>query len=161
MRNWRSSALIGGVIAVVLLGSSGCVRKKAPEPTEDQAAGASEPAKPEWAKRSSPVRIEATMATMPYKRDDYPATFKKFGASLIPQIDADRKKAAEITAMYEACDFVQSTQVTSRSPTSNRHYWVECGNLTRTYFDEASLKKGEPVDLQTKADWIKDGLKDW
>ena len=111
------------------------------------------------ARHDQPVRIEG-IAVDPYARDQYPATFAKFGGAVVA-VNSDRKEAADIAATYADCDYVQNAQITTASPMVNRRYWVECGNLTRLYFDEDSLRKGEPVELQTKANWIANGLKDW
>ena len=108
---------------------------------------------------NSPSPIE-NLAIEPYTKEDYPGVVAKFG-SAIPAVNADRKTAAEIAARSDECDSVQNAQVSTRSPKANRHYWVECGNLTRLYFDEASLAKGKPVEIQIKADWLANGLKEW
>ncbi|WP_194954027.1 hypothetical protein [Sphingopyxis solisilvae] len=129
------------------------------KPTEVAAAPPPMPAKKEAieTKTTSPI---TNLAIAPYTKEDYPGVVAKFG-SAIPAINADRKKAAEIAARSGACDSVQNSQVSRRSPKDNRHYWVECGNLTRLYFDETSLAEGEPVEIQTKADWLANGLKEW
>lgn len=115
------------------------------------------PEKEVEAKSPSPIE---NLAIAPYTKEDYPGVVAKFG-SAIPGVNADRKTAAEIAARSDECDSVQNAQVSTRSPKANRHYWVECGNLTRLYFDEASLSEGKPVEIQTKADWLANGLKEW
>jgi hypothetical protein len=97
------------------------------------------------------------MAIASYTRDDYPAVVAKFG-SAIPAINRDRKAAADIAALDERCDRVTNVQIASRSPKANRKYWAECGNLTRFRFDEQSLAKGEVLTVQTRGDFIRDGL---
>lgn len=130
----------------------------ATKPSEVAAAPAPMPEeKAVETKNPSPIE---ELAIAPYTKEDYPGVVAKFGGA-IPAINADRKKAAEIAAQSDACDTVQNSQVSSRSPMANRHYWVECGNLTRLYFDEKSIASGNPVALQTKADWMAEGLQEW
>ncbi len=97
------------------------------------------------------------MATDPYTRSQYPTTVAKFGKS-IPAINADRRKASEIAIKDPRCSGVSNAQVSTNSPKVNRRYWVECGNLTRFRFDQASIAKGEPVSVQTIQDMGRDGL---
>lgn len=120
---------------------------------------ASPPEEPVSMDRNEPVGI-SSIAIDAYTRDQYPATFQKFG-SAVTNINADRFAAASIAALNPDCDYVENSQVTTRSPKQNRRYWVECRNLTRLYFDEESLARNEAVEVQTKAIWIADGLKDW
>lgn len=100
------------------------------------------------------------IALMPYTRDQYPQTFAKYGKA-IPALERDRAKAAKIAAAHPNCDVVQNVQITTQSPKVNRRYWVECSNITRLFFDEASLADGKPVKVQTVADMGRDGLAVW
>lgn len=100
------------------------------------------------------------IALQPYTRDQYPQTVAKYGKA-IPALERDRAKAAEIAAAHPDCDVVQNVQVTTRSPKINRRYWAECSNITRLFFDEASLAEGKPVKVQTVADMGRDGLAEW
>lgn len=100
------------------------------------------------------------IALMPYTRDQFPQTVAKYGKA-IPALERDRAKAAKIAAAHPDCDVVQNVQVTTRSPKVNRRYWVECSNITRLFFDEASLAEGKPAKVQTVADMGRDGLAQW
>lgn len=99
----------------------------------------------------------APTAVEPYTKRNYPDTVRRFGKA-IPAINADRKKAAEIAAGDQRCNGGSNAQIATRSPSVNRRYWVECSNLTRFRFDEASLAKGEPTGVQTVLDMARDGL---
>lgn len=105
---------------------------------------------------ANPATIEPS-AIEPYAAGSYPDTVRKFGKA-ISAVNADRKAAAKIAAADPRCNGVSNAQVSTRSPMVNRRYWVECGNLTRFRFDEASLAKGEPVSVQTVKDMARDGL---
>ena len=100
------------------------------------------------------------IALLPYTRDQFPETVAKYGKA-IPALERDRAKAAEIAASHPDCDVVQNVQVTTRSPKVNRRYWVECSNITRLFFDEASLLIGQPAKVQTVADMGRDGVAEW
>ena len=100
------------------------------------------------------------IALMPYTRDQYPQTVAKYG-NAIPALERDRAKAAKIAATHPDCDVVLNVQVTTRSPKVNRRYWAECSNITRLFFDEASLTAGKSVKVQTVADMGRDGLSEW
>lgn len=100
------------------------------------------------------------IALMPYTRDQFPQTVAKYG-NAIPALERDRAKAAKIAAAHPDCEVVRNVQVTTRSPKVNRRYWVECSNITRLFFDEASLAEGKPAKVQTVADMGRDGLAQW
>lgn len=100
------------------------------------------------------------LAIEPYTLADYPETVKKFG-DLVPTINSARKNAAKIAAKDARCDGVTNAQITSHSTTSDRHYWVECNNVSRFYFDEDSIARGKPSHVQTVDDMGRDGLLDW
>ncbi len=108
-------------------------------------------------KATQPKGEISSMATDPYTRSQYPTTVAKFGKS-IPAINDDRRRISEIAIKDPRCNGVSNAQVSSNSPKVNRRYWVECGNLTRLRFDQASIAKGEPVSVQTIQDMGRDGL---
>lgn len=161
LRHMKSTdkLILSGFAIIIAIGLVGAVL--APQKaTKTKAAEVSVAAeKPVSAQRTKPVGI-SEIASSAYTRDQYPTTFAKFG-SAVRDINADRLKAAKIAALHSDCDYVENAQITTRSLTKNRRYWVECSNLTRLFFDEESLARGEPVEVQTKTIWMRDGLKDW
>lgn len=162
MGKFLKAGLVTCLVFVVVIAALGSPDPNLNQTTREAAAVATDvetPLEIEPARRNTPAHID-DIAIDPYTRDQYPTTYRKFGAT-VSALNADRKKAAEIAATYVDCEGVENSQVTTHSPKINRRYWVECSNLTRLYFDEESLAKDRPVELQTKADWIADGLKDW
>jgi len=148
-----------GIIVVIGMMSAAMTPKTAPAIGGETAAVASPTDEPVSVNRKVPVGI-SSIASGAYTRDQYPSTFQKFG-SAIQQINVDRLAAAKIASLNKDCDYVENSQIITRSPKQNRRYWVECRNLTRLFFDEESLARNEAVTVQTKAKWIRDGLKDW
>ncbi|MFV0645415.1 MAG: hypothetical protein ACK5NN_13110 [Sphingomonadaceae bacterium] len=148
---------IGVISAAMAPNPPSAVAAENASPEADMVAPS--PEVPVFARRTAPVGI-SSIASGAYTRAEYPTTFRKFGGA-VSDINADRLAAANIAALYEDCDYVENSQITTRSPMQNRRYWVECRNLTRLFFDQESLARGEPVEVQTKAVWLQDGLKDW
>lgn len=112
-------------------------------------------------RRDVPVRIEVD-AVDPYTRDQYPAVIRQFGV-LVPSINAERQKSAEIAATYLQCDYVSNVQITNHSTKKIRRYFVDCGNGARVFIDKSAISKGDAFDIQTKDEYLASGLnhQDW
>ena len=101
-----------------------------------------------------------TIAIDPYTRADYPDVVRQWG-KLIPTINRERKRAAQLAAQDPRCDGVDNAQITDRGTRENRHFMIECNNLTRIYFDSASLKAGRLAIVRTQADMGAQGVLDY
>lgn len=100
------------------------------------------------------------VAVDPYTRADYPEVVREWG-KLVPTINRERKQAAQIASRNTRCDGVDNAQITDGGTKTNRHYMIECNNLTRIYFDSASLVAGRPSIVRTQADIGAQGMPDW
>ena len=107
----------------------------------------------------SPVPIDPNAAD-PYTRENYPKTVRQFGI-LIPVINRERIDIAKIVSEDARCDAVQNVQITEGSVGDFRRYIADCANITRFFFDREAIKQGKPAHLQTQADMINNGLRDW
>lgn len=96
----------------------------------------------------------------PYTRADYPDVVRQWG-KLIPTINRERKLAATIAAKDPRCDGVDNSQLTDHGSRNDRHYMVECNNITRIYFDGKSLAEHRPALVRTEADMGAQGILDW
>lgn len=96
----------------------------------------------------------------PYTRADYPDVVRQWG-KLIPTINRERKLAATIAAKDPRCDGVDNAQLTDHGSRINRHYMVECNNITRLYFDAKSLAEHRPALVRTEADMGAQGILNW
>jgi hypothetical protein len=142
-----SNFLIGGVVLATVghyIGSLG-------------GAAMIEPPKQADTRPASPIDQGATD---PYTRADYPDVVRQFG-KLIPTINTERRKVAEIASHDSRCDGVENVQITDKSSKDHRRYMAECANSTRFYFDQTSFTNGVAVGIQTWDDILRDGLRDW
>lgn len=96
----------------------------------------------------------------PYTRADYPDVVRQWG-KLIPTINRERKLAANIAAKDPRCDGVDNAQLTDHGSRTDRHYMVECNNITRLYFNAKSLAERRPALVRTEADMGAQGILDW
>lgn len=96
----------------------------------------------------------------PYNRADYPDVVRQWG-KLIPTINKERKMAAQIAAKDPRCDGVSNAQITDHGSRNNRHYMIECNNITRFYFDGKSLAEHRPALVRTEADMGAQGILDY
>lgn len=99
-------------------------------------------------------------AVDPYTRADYPDVVARWG-KLVPTINRERKLAAQIAARDPRCDGVDNAQITDHGSRSDRHYMVECNNITRIYFDGKSLAEHRPALVRTEADMGAQGILDF
>jgi hypothetical protein len=99
-------------------------------------------------------------AVDPYDRANYPEVVRRWG-SLVPVINRERSVAAKIAARDARCDGVVNVQITDHGARNDRHYMVECNNLTRVYFDGKSLKAQTSALVRTQADMGAQGVLDW
>jgi hypothetical protein len=100
------------------------------------------------------------IAVDPYTRADYPDVVARWG-KLVPTINRERKLAAEIASRDPRCDGVTNAQITDRGSRFDRHYMVECNNITRVYFDGKSLAARRSALVRTEADMGAQGVLDW
>ena len=100
------------------------------------------------------------IALDPYTKADYPDVVKRWRA-ILPVVERERRLSAKLAAANPKCDGVLNAQVTDHGSSNNRHYMTECNNLTRIYFDTASLRKRIPASLRTQADMGAAGMMDW
>lgn len=118
------------------------------------AAESAELADPTKAGTIDPIAVD------PYTRAGYPDVVRKWGR-FVPTINRERKRAAEIASRDARCDGVDNAQITDGGTRTNGHYMAECNNLTRIYFDSASLVAGRPAMVHTQADMGAQGMLDW
>ena len=118
------------------------------------AAESVEDADPAKVGKIDPIAID------PYTRAEYPDVVRQWG-KLIPTINRERKRAAQLAAKDPRCDGVDNAQITDHGTRSNRHYMTECNNLTRIYFDSISLEAGRPAVVRTQADMGAQGVLDY
>jgi hypothetical protein len=116
----------------------------------------------ESAEDADPSKIGAidAIAIDPYTRADYPDVVRQWG-KLIPTINRERKLAAAIASKDPRCDGVDNAQITDHGSRTNRHYMVECNNITRLYFDAKSLAEHHPSLVRTEADMGAQGILNW
>ena len=100
------------------------------------------------------------IAVDPYTRADYPDVAARWG-KLVPTLNRERKLAAAIAAKDPRCDGVTNAQITDHGSRSDRHYMVECNNITRIYFDGKSLDAHRAALVRTEADMGAQGILDW
>lgn len=99
-------------------------------------------------RRTHPVKIEP-IAVDPYTRSDYPDVYRRYGR-LVPTINKERRRAAHSAALDGRCDGVENVQITDYGSIKDRHYMVECSNLTRLYFNRAGLTSGKATLSETE-----------
>lgn len=99
-------------------------------------------------------------AVDPYTRAEYPDVVRRWG-KLVPVINRERKLAAGIAAKDPRCDGVDNAQITDHGSRTDRHYMIECNNITRVYFDRRSLAAHRPALVRTEADMGAQGVLDW
>lgn len=100
------------------------------------------------------------IAVDPYTRADYPDVVSQWG-KLVPTINRERRLAAQIASRDPRCDGVTNAQITDHGSRSDRHYMVECNNITRVYFDAKSLAAHRSALVRTEADMGAQGILDW
>ena len=97
----------------------------------------------------------SSYALSPYTKKSYPKTVKKFGSRL-SEIEAYRRRAAEVALDSGKCDFVDIVELSSdRSSLSNLNFFVDCRNEQRIYLSESQLDSGSPVLTQEERAWTK------
>ena len=91
-------------------------------------------------------------ALTPYTRDQFPKTFDQFG-SRITEIEAFRKKAAELASRNEQCGAVELSSLSLSSSTINKlQFFVNCtngGDYRQFRFSEAELASATDTTVAT------------
>ena len=137
------------LIALLALGVvvSGCTTTKTQEPKQEPRS--EEALKPvserPVAKKSKPkpkpykAPIESYVLD-PYTRSGWPSTFAKYGPRM-GEIEAYRRKAAELAASNRQCKKVTASNVSSyKGSLNNLHFWVDCNDgMKRFNFTEREL----------------------
>ena len=89
-------------------------------------------------------------ALSPYTQKSYPKITAMFGSRL-PEIEALRRKAAEIAVDSGKCDFVLMSELSDKSTLNHLHFWIDCKNKQRIYLDEFQIKKSKLIMTQESA----------
>lgn len=113
-----------------------------------------EDAAPEKTGTIDPIALD------PYTRSEYPDVVARWG-KLLPTVERERRKAAKLAAADARCDGVDNAQVTDRGTRADRHYMIECNNITRFYFSTASLTDDRPAMVRNAADMGAQGVADY
>lgn len=99
------------------------------------------------------VRKISSSALSPYTKQGYPKTIAKYGSRL-SEIEALRRKAAEMAVDSGKCDYVTMSELSdSKSSLNHLHFWVDCRNKQRIYLDEFQIKEGSSVLTQEEKSW--------
>ncbi len=102
------------------------------------------------------ARKISSSALSPYTKQGYPKTVAKYGSRL-KEIEALRRKAAEMAVDSGKCDFVLMSELSdSKSDLQNLNFWVDCKNGERVYLDELQIKKNSPVLTQQEKSWTQE-----
>ena len=102
------------------------------------------------------ARKISSSALSPYTEQGYPKTVAKYGSRL-KEIEALRRKAAEMAVDSGKCDFVVMSELSdSKSDLQNLNFWVDCKNGERIYLDEFQIKKKSPVLTQQEKSWTQE-----
>lgn len=141
LRRYLTAAIALGVVV------SGCTTTKTQEPkpqpkSEEALKPVSErpvakKTKPKPKPYKAPIE---SYALTPYTPSGYPTTFAKYGPRMA-EVEAYRRKAAELAASNRQCKKVTSSQVSSyKGSVNNLHFWVDCDDgMKRFNFTEAEL----------------------
>jgi len=113
-----------------------------------------ENAAPEKAGTIDPIALD------PYTRSEYPEVVARWG-NLLPTIERERRKAAKLAASDDRCDGVANAQVTDNGTRTDRHYMVECNNITRFYFSATSITRNKAALVRNAADMGAQGVLDY
>ena len=99
------------------------------------------------------TRKISSSALLPYTKQGYSKTVLKYGSRL-KEIEALRRKAAEMAVDSGKCDFVLMSELSdSKSDLQNLNFWVDCKNGERVYLDEFQIKNNSPVLTQQEKSW--------
>ena len=113
-----------------------------------------EDAAPEKTGTIDPIALD------PYTRSEYPDVVARWG-KLLPTVERERRKAAKLAAADARCDGVDNAQVTDNGTRTERHYVIECNNITRFYFSTASLAQDKSSMVRNAADMGAEGVMDY
>lgn len=95
-----------------------------------------------------------------YTRSEYPDVVARWG-KLLPTVERERREAAELAAADPRCDGVDNAQVTDHGSRTDRHYMIECNNISRLYFSTTSLTRHKAAMVRTGADIGAQGVLDY
>jgi hypothetical protein len=99
------------------------------------------------------ARKISSSALDPYDAKNYPKTIELFGSRL-KEIEALRRRSAEIAVDSGKCDFATFAELSHRKSTLNHlHFWVDCRNGQRIRFDEFLIKENGIVVTQEEKAW--------
>lgn len=110
------------IVGAVGLGVVGFIAATDPSSLDSSSQNPSPPSEPA---HKAPIQDSALT---PYTREEFPKTFDKFG-SRISEIEAFRKKAAELASRNEECSTVVLSSLSlSSSTNTNLEFFVNCTN---------------------------------
>lgn len=90
-------------------------------------------------------------ALLPYTEQSYPKTVREF-RSRLPEIEAYRRKIAEIALDSNKCDKVEMSELSTESSIRNLKFWVDCSNGQRIYLTEQEIdSKATPLTQEDKS----------
>lgn len=116
----------------------------------------------ESAENAAPAKTATIdpIALDPYTRSEYPDVVARW-RKLLPTVERERRKAAKLAAADGRCDGVDNAQITDHGTQTDRHYMIECNNITRFYFSTTSLADNKPAIVRNAADMGAQGVLDY
>lgn len=91
----------------------------------------------------------------PYSEGGYPKTVKEFKARL-NEVEMYRLKAAEKALASGKCDYVQISELSTKSTLSNLMFFVDCSNGQRVRLTEREMDTDAKVLTQSDKAWSKE-----